>query len=236
MATPDTPPQLDDAPDAEDSSTAARGAKGAYNLSQLAYRAVAEAIHSRRLKGGEVIVEAKLSELLGISRTPLREALQRLEGEGLVAKAANRSFMVRHVDFAEYFHSLKVREILEAEAGVLAIGKLPAAALGRARQELHDLLSATSYHTEAHWRSDDHVHELFANHCGNPVMAGMIKSLRVTTRLFEISSLKQRLKPDSDEHLEILDSIEAGDPKRVRKAIQGHLRSLQKFALEIVTH
>ncbi len=236
MNTPDSPPLSDDAPEAEDGAVAVRASKGAYNLSQLAYRSVSEAIHARRLKGGEMIVEAKLSELLGISRTPLREALQRLEGEGLVVKSANRSFMVRHVDFTEYFQSLKVREILEAEAGVLAIGKLPVAALGRARQELHDLLNATTYHTDAHWRSDDSVHELFASHCGNPVMAGMIKSLRVTTRLFEISSLKQRLKPDSDEHLEILDSLEAGDPKRVRKAIQGHLRSLQKFALEIVTH
>lgn len=235
MDTPDSPTQADETPDGEDGATA-RGAKGLYNLSQLAYRSVSEAIHARRLKGGEMIVEAKLSELLGISRTPLREALQRLEGEGLVVKAPNRSFMVRHVDFTEYFHSLKVREILEAEAGVLAIGKPPLAAFDRARQELNDLLSATTYHTDAHWRSDDSVHELFANHCGNPVMAGMIRSLRVTTRLFEISSLKQRLKPDSDEHLEILDSLESGDAKRVRKAIQGHLRSLQKFALDMVTH
>jgi DNA-binding GntR family transcriptional regulator len=235
MNTPDPPPLLDDAPEADEGAMAVRASKGGYNLSQLAYRSVSEAIHSRRLKGGEMIVEAKLSEILGISRTPLREALQRLEGEGLVVKVANRSFMVRHVDFAEYFQSLKVREILEAEAGALAISKLPIAALGRARAELHDLLNATTYHTDAHWRSDDSVHELFANHCGNPVMASIIKSLRVTTRLFEISSLKQRLKPDSDEHLEILDCLEAGEPKRVRKAIQGHLRSLQKFALEIVT-
>ena len=234
METPDRQPTVDEAPET-DEGAATRAAKSGYNLSQLAYRSVSEAIHSRRLKGGEMIVEAKLSDILGISRTPLREALQRLEGEGLVVKAANRSFMVRHVDFTEYFQSLKVREILEAEAGVLAIGKLPVAALTRAREELHDLMNATSYHTEAHWRSDDSVHELYANHCGNPVMAGIIKSLRVTTRLFEISRLKQRLKPDSDEHLEILDSIEAGDPRRVRRAIQGHLRSLQKFALEIVT-
>jgi DNA-binding GntR family transcriptional regulator len=235
MDTPDPQTLLDDTPDTEEGALAARASKGAYNLSQLAYRSVSEAIHTRRLKGGETIVEAKLSELLGISRTPLREALQRLEGEGLVVKVANRSFMVRHVDFTEYFQSLKVREILEAEAGVLAIGKLPLTALTRAREELHDLLNATTYHTDAHWRSDDSVHELFANHCGNPVMATIIKSLRVTTRLFEISSLKQRLKPDSDEHLEILDGLEVGETKRVRKAIQSHLRSLQKFALEIVT-
>lgn len=182
-----------------------------------------------------MIVEAKLSDLLGVSRTPLREALQRLEGEGLVVKVANRSFMVRNVDFAEYLQSLKVREILEAEAAALAIGKVPVPLIQRARQELTDMLNATTYHTDAHWRSDDTVHDLYATRCGNPVMAGMIKSLRVTTRLFEVSSLKERLVPDSDEHLEILNALEAGDPKRVKKAVQGHLRSLYKFALNSVS-
>jgi DNA-binding GntR family transcriptional regulator len=219
----------------DDAAPALSGVKGGYNLSQLAYRSVSESIHSRRLKGGEVIVEAKLSEVLGISRTPLREALQRLEGEGLVVKVANRSFMVRNVDFTEYFQSLKVREILEADAAVLAIGKVPLTLIQRAKQELHEMLHATTYHTDAHWRSDDTVHEIYATRCGNPVMAGIIKSLRVTTRLFEVSSLKERLVPDSEEHLEILDSLEAGEPKRVKKAVQTHLRSLQKFALDSVS-
>ncbi len=61
-------------------------------------------IRDRRLKGGESIIEARLADTLGISRTPLREALQRLEGEGLVRKVANRSYIVRHVDLSEYLH------------------------------------------------------------------------------------------------------------------------------------
>jgi DNA-binding GntR family transcriptional regulator len=239
MTTPVTetkPDPILEAPEADDEGGAASApGKGSYNLSQLAYRSVSESIHSRRLKGGEVIVEAKLSEVLGISRTPLREALQRLEGEGLVVKVANRSFMVRNVDFTEYFQSLKVREILEAEAAVLAIGKVPPTLIQLAKRELDDMLHATTYHTDAHWRSDDTVHEIYATRCGNPVLAGIIKSLRVTTRLFEVSSLKERLVPDSEEHLEILIALEAADPKRVRKAVQGHLRSLQKFALDSVS-
>jgi DNA-binding GntR family transcriptional regulator len=219
----------------DDAALVSSSAKSGYNLSQLAFRSVSDSIHSRRLKGGEVIVEAKLSEFLGISRTPLREALQRLEGEGLVVKVANRSFMVRKVDFTEYFQSLKVREILEVEAAVLSIGKAPLTLIQRAKQELHAMLHATTYHTDAHWRSDDAVHEIYATRCGNPVMANIIKSLRVTTRLFEVSSLKERLVPDSEEHLEILNSLEAGDPKRVKKAVQAHLRSLQKFAFDTVS-
>ncbi|MBV9078453.1 MAG: GntR family transcriptional regulator [Methylobacteriaceae bacterium] len=209
-------------------------ARAGYNLSNLAYKSLSELIRTRRLKGGVPIIEAKLAEGLGLSRTPLREALQRLEGEGLVVKTANRSFMVRAVDLAEYLQSLKVREILEPEAAALALGRVPPARIGAARQEIADLMAATSYHTDAHWRSDDRVHTLYAEACGNAVLAQMIAGLRVTTRLFEIARLADRLGPDSREHLDILDAIEAGDARAARRAVQAHLRSLARFAVRTV--
>ena len=109
------------------------------NLSNQAHQAISEMIQRRRLRGGEVIVEARLAEVLNISRTPLREALQRLEGEGLVIKGTGRSFMVRHVDLREYLQSLKVREILEPEAATLAVGRIPRSQLAEARQEIVEL-------------------------------------------------------------------------------------------------
>ena len=62
------------------------GVPGTYNLAGLAHASLSDMIRSRRLRGGNVVVEARLADMLGISRTPLREALQRLEGEGLVVK------------------------------------------------------------------------------------------------------------------------------------------------------
>ena len=205
------------------------------NLSSLAHKAVSQMIRSKELRGGQIIVEAKLADTLGISRTPLREALQRLEGEGLVTKAANRSFMVRHVDLAEYLQSLKVREVLEAEAGALAVGRIPLEPVRAARREIEELTAALTYHTDAHWRSDDTVHELYGTACGNVVMGQMIRQLRVTTRLFEIARLADRVAPDSVEHLAILESLEAQDARRVRRAVQAHIRSLYRFALANVS-
>lgn len=222
---------MDETPDADEREAP----KAAYNLSNLAYKSVSELIRTRRLRGGVPIVEAKLAESLGLSRTPLREALQRLEGEGLVVKTANRSFMVRAVDLAEYLQSLRVREWLEAEAAVLALGRVPAGHLAAARREIAELMAATAYHTDAHWRSDDHVHGLYAAACGNAVLARMIEDLRVTTRLFEIARLSDRLAPDSSEHLAILDALEAGDARLARRAVQAHLRSLTRFAVASVT-
>jgi DNA-binding GntR family transcriptional regulator len=205
-----------------------------YNLSNLAFNALSDMIRTRRLRGGDPIIEAKLADALGLSRTPLREALQRLEGEGLVVKSANRSFMVRSVELAEYLQSLKVREILEAEAATLSLGRIAPSAIAAARREIQELMAATTYHTAAHWRSDDHVHGLYIDGCGNAVMAQMIRALRVTTRLFEIARLSDRLTPDSAEHLAILDALEVEDVRRTRRAVQGHIRSLVRFAIASV--
>lgn len=207
---------------------------GGFNLSNLAYSAISEMIRRRRLRGGEMIVEARLADSLGISRTPLREALQRLEGEGLVVKGTGRSYLVRHVDLGEYLQSLKCREFLEPEAASLAAGRIPAGEMVKVRAEINQLRTAVTYHTDAHWASDDNLHELFARHCGNDVLADLTRKLRVTTRLFEIARLADRLEPDSAEHLAIVEALEQEDPKAARRAVQNHIRSLGKSALDNV--
>ncbi len=205
------------------------------NLSNQAYQSVSEMIRTRALRGGAMIVESRLADMLGISRTPLREALQRLEGEGLVIKGAGRSFIVRNVDLGEYLHSLKVREVLEAEAAALSIGRIAPMRLIEVRREAEELMQASSYHTEAHWKSDDNVHGLYIEACGNEVMAKFIRSLRVTTRLFEISRLTDRVEPDGVEHLDIIKALEDQDAQAARQAVSAHVKSLTKHALQTIS-
>ncbi|MCA0423947.1 MAG: GntR family transcriptional regulator [Proteobacteria bacterium] len=204
------------------------------NLSDRAYDSIKSLIVSRTLRGGEMVREIPLAESLGISRTPLREALQRLEGEGLVIKGAGRSYLVRKVDLAEYLQSIRVREILEPEAAAMATGRIPLGKIRAVGAEIDALVSFGPEHTAAHWRSDDQVHELMTAYCGNDVLARMIQSLRVTTRLFESARLSARLELDSAEHRAIIDALEQQDAKLVRRAVANHIRSLVRFALETV--
>jgi DNA-binding GntR family transcriptional regulator len=203
------------------------------SLSGQAYNAVSELIRARRLRGGQVIVETRLAETLRISRTPLREALQRLEGEGLVVKGAGRSFVVRRVDLGEYLQSLKARELIEAEVAALAVGRIGHERLEAVRAEIIALRTAL-YDKDAHWRSDDNLHGMFIDTCGNEVLGRIVRELRVTTRLFEIERLKDRLEPDSAEHLAILEAFEAEDGRLARRTVQAHARSLARFALDTV--
>ena len=209
------------------------GRPGPVPLGNLAYRALSDMIRHKRLRAGDAIIEARLADTLGVSRTPLREALQRLEAEGMVVRAG-RSFVVRRVDLGEYLKSLKVRQIVEPEAAALAVGRVPGLELAAVRSEILQSLDATTYHTDAHWRSDDNLHTMFIDHCGNEVMARILKGLRATTRLFEIDRLKERLKPDSREHLAIVDALMAGDEDAARRAVALHMQSLIDFAIATV--
>lgn len=205
------------------------------NMSAQAYAVLSGMIMRRELRGGDKLVEQRLAEQLEISRTPLREAMQRLEGEGLIRKGANRSYIVRVVEMREYLQSLRVRKVLEAEAAALAAGKIQPEELSRVRKSVLALEQLVPYNTQAHWACDDEVHNLFIDACGNAVMAGILRDMRVTTRLFEIAQLAERLGPDSREHLAILDALEAGDPNRAREAMATHAQSLFDFAVGTIS-
>lgn len=214
----------------EENPAVGLSAKGGHKLASLAYNAVSDMIRHRRLGAGHVIVEARLAEMLGVSRTPLREALQRLEGEGLVHKGDGRNYVVRHVDIGEYIQSLKLRLLIEPHAAVEAMPNIPDRRLVEVRREIDELMGATTYHTDSHWFSDDHLHGLIIDYCGNEVMAGVLRKLRATTRLFEIGRLKERLKPDSTEHLVIIDALQRKDEAAGFASVAAHIQSLIAFA------
>ncbi len=203
-------------------------------LAQTAYLRLSRMIQERELPAGFLIVETHLAGMLGVSRTPLRQALQRLQAEGLLQKSQSRSYVVRRVDLREYLHSLKAREILEAEAAQMAIGRIDPAAIAQARAHLQRVQRQQPYDMLAHWASDDEVHDLYIEGCGNLVIRDLLKSLRVTTKLFEIERLAERLEPDSSQHEAILDALASGEPDAAREAVVTHLRSLADFALRVL--
>ncbi len=209
--------------------------KPARNRATLAYEEIARLIEQKKLKSGEVLVEQNLAAYLGISRTPVRQALQRLEIEGQLVKPNTKSFVVRKVDLKEYLQSLKAREIIESEAAFMCAGHVPADRLAVAKAMTAALKGGHAYNPEQHWAADKVVHDLVTDFCGNQVVAGIIRSLRVTTKLFEVDRLAERLEPDIRQHEDILEKIEQGDSEGARQAMAAHLRSLVQFAVDRIT-
>lgn len=204
------------------------------SLSDWAQKKIADMILTRELAGGDPVVEGRLINRLSVSRTPLREALLRLEGEGLLVKESGRSYMVRKVTPNEFFQSMKVRELVEAEAVGLAMARLPQAEVQAVRDLVHRLKDAPGT-AEDYWDADNRVHELFCIHSGNAVLSKVVRELRVTTRLFEASSPFGRSQSDCLEHLEILDAALSGDARATKRAMVRHIRNLQRDVLESLT-
>lgn len=209
-----------------------RGEAG--SLGQRAYAAIRAMILERRLVGGDVMAEDRLAAELSISRTPVREALLLLKSEGLLEKEMNRPFRVRIVSNREYFQSMRLRELLEGEAIAAAIGRIAPAALDDVERDMRALEDDPAAPAEAHWAADEKLHDTIADSAGNEVMAQMIRDLRVTTRLFELSGLPSRFRPDTEEHLAILARLREGDPAAARESMKAHIRSLTDHVLSVM--
>ncbi len=199
-------------------------------LGDLAYQTLHRMILEKTLRSGGAVVEGRLVEELQISRTPLREALLRLEGEGLLVRSGARSYSVRFVSAQEYFQIMKVRELLETEAIALSINKIDHQLVDSLIEKV-TALSAGQQEQE-HWQADDQVHTLFARHCGNPVLAAMIDQARTQSRLFELITPFNRIEEDRQEHLAILNAWKSGDAQAARQAFSQHLRNLSAFVLK----
>lgn len=204
------------------------------NLTDRAYLVVRRLILERDLSGGEVLVEGRLAERLEMSRTPLREALLRLEGEGLLVRANARSYAVRRITASNYFQCLQVRERLESQAVVLALGRIAAEDVQQLRNAILSLDSTKQ--GSSHWQADDQIHGMFARASGNEMLAETIAHLRVLCRLFEVVDPFKRIEDDRGEHLAILDAYAAGNAQAAEKAVVSHLRNLARYTLSRLSH
>jgi DNA-binding GntR family transcriptional regulator len=204
------------------------------NLAEQAYRSLRSLILERKIAPGAPVVEGRLAEDLRISRTPMREALVRLVGEGLLERADARSYSVRKVSPTEYFQSMQVRETIETHAMDLAVDRVSTAEIDALMRDIRRLAKETEQEA-VHWQADDRLHLMFAKASGNAVLVTIIETLRVNTRLFEIAGPFGRVARDGAEHLAILAAWRDGDVKAAKKALLAHLRNLQQEALDVMS-
>ncbi|MGH1479484.1 MAG: GntR family transcriptional regulator [Geminicoccales bacterium] len=204
------------------------------SLAEQAYLDLRNRIMTRRLPAGQPLIEERLARSLELSRTPLREALIRLLGEGLLVKFEGSSYAVRRITASEYFQSMKVRLLLEPEAAARAVDHIDR----RAATSLKSLISSLGnrqHQVEEHWAADDRLHGLLADASGNVVLARTIQSARTPARLFELTNPFDRVAVDSKEHLAILDAAVQGDGKAASRAMQNHLRNLEREMLTMIS-
>jgi DNA-binding GntR family transcriptional regulator len=203
------------------------------SLSDQAYARVREFILEQKISAGSTLPEGKVADELGISRTPMREALGRLAGEGLLVRSEARSYSVRIVGTKEYFDSMRTRELLECEAITLAVERIDQAELATLAADI-EALSLGKHDETEHWRFDDRFHLLIARASGNVVLPKLIQQLRDEARLFRLHSPLHRQKENHHEHGAIVNALLQKDAERAREAMRAHLRSLQRDVQRLI--
>jgi DNA-binding GntR family transcriptional regulator len=202
-------------------------------LSGVAYGALLDMILRGAIAPGELVTERQIAARLGMSRTPVREAVRRLEGEGTLERQRTGALVVRPYSMEDFLHALAVRRLLEGEAARLAAGKVSPELLSAARERVARLrrqgLSDTA-------RQDDRdFHAAIAEASGNPVLATAISDLRKRTAMFRLGRLPERLEQVCDEHLAILDALASGDGEVARTAMQSHIDNVRAHLLQRLT-
>jgi DNA-binding GntR family transcriptional regulator len=205
--------------------------------SDRAYNALRDEIVGWELPPGTVLAEVEQSQRLGISRTPLREALARLTADGLVAPQAGRGLVVTDVSLENIRELFEVRRALEEQAARLAAerGKTEVfEALERELLAVSDLLADDDPARRAYYDLVRRFDEAIDDAVGNPYLVTALRSLR--THLVRIRRHAKddpgRLRGAAAEHLTIVQAIVAHDAELAAHATHVHLHRALRNALD----
>jgi DNA-binding GntR family transcriptional regulator len=191
-------------------------------------REIKRLIESGELAPGSRLSERQLGFQLGVSRTPLREALRTLAGEGLVELSPRRGALVARLDTDEVEHIFSVMEALEALAGALACEVMGDVEIDALRG-LHTALlqSYKLRDAESFYALNRRIHEAILDGSHNPVLIRIYSTLNgqmKSARFMALNNARQ-WRDAVREHEEIMDALVHRDAERLGAALHRHLKN-----------
>jgi DNA-binding GntR family transcriptional regulator len=199
------------------------------SLKDKAYDAIKSAILSLKLKPGAPLVESNLAQQLGISKTPVRDALLELEREGFVTKILFKGTYVTEVTLKDVREVFQVRAVLEGLAARLAAPLFSAEELEEAEQIITAAEAALAEGDIALCSEyGKRFHRLIINKADNQQLQPIILNLDDHLQRFRLLSdqINGRLNKSLKEHRKVLDALRRSDPTAAEEAMRGHLSSV----------
>jgi DNA-binding GntR family transcriptional regulator len=210
----------------------------AQSLTDLAYAQLEELIVTLKLAPGRVVSEAELSELTGIGRTPIREALHRLAREKLVSILPRRGIVVTEINVGSQLRLLEVRRELERLIARLAARRATEEERRRFRELARDFeKSARANDDTSFMRTDREYNSLCSDASHNDFAAGAMTLMHSLSRRFWYIHYKQAadMPLTAKLHADIARSIADGDEDRAAKASDRLVDEIEKFTRETVS-
>jgi DNA-binding GntR family transcriptional regulator len=208
-------------------------------LVEQVYRSLKEAIITGRIAPGAWLYETAITQALGVSRTPLREAFNRLKGDGLIQVVPHRGAFVVELDERDIDNLLEAREVIETAFFERAARLVAPEGLRRARRELEQAhrqfagsrgAAARRKALQTYLRIDRELHDRLIEASGNGYWVKLYFDLRERIELcgYQVSQLPHRFERIVREHIEIIDALLAGDLARGRRGLLAHIQNVRE--------
>jgi DNA-binding GntR family transcriptional regulator len=197
------------------------------NLDQKVYEMLKSMIIERKLTPGEKIFQDKLAQELGVSRTPLVNALKKLEHEKLVSAIPRRGFFVRLVSQKEMLQIFELREVLEGLAARRAATCISDAQIKKLKRFFKNVnISDNPEDVKKYGEEDRQFHNFLIEVGGKELLASILQTYNIITFSYQLNRIAGLIRPPKEtlhEHLAIIEAICAKDPLRAEEAARIHL-------------
>ena len=194
---------------------------------QVAHRLRQMLVENRILPGAK-LNERELSEVLSVSRTPLREAIKMLAAEGLVELLPNRGAIALALNEADVLNTFEVMAGLEAQSGELAAERISDAELAEVKALHFEMLAAyTRRDLPAYYRLNSAIHSAINAAAKNPVLTTTYKQVnaRLQALRFRSNQDEEKWKGAMKEHEQMIAALTARDATAMRRVLTSHLNN-----------
>ena len=185
-----------------------------------------EMLVESRIAPGAKRTERELSEVLQVSRTPLREAIKRLAAEGLVELLPNRGAIALELSEADVRHTFEVMAGLEAQSGELAAERITDAELAEIKALHYEMLAAfTRRDLPAYYRLNSAIHAAINSAARNPVLSATYRQVnaRLLALRFKSNQDESKWQAAVQEHEDMITALSQRDPVALRALLVRHL-------------
>jgi len=205
-------------------------------LREAVFEAVRDAIISGKFKPGERLMEVRLAEEMGVSRTPVREAIRKLELEGFVKMMPHKGAYVAKISVKDVIDVFEVRAVLEALAARLAAKRITKDELNQLKRAVLSIADAADGHDiEETIKVDTGFHDIIYKASRNDKLIQFITHLKEQMKRFRATSLALpgRTKMALEEHENIVQALCERNEDLAADLSRKHIQNAEKSILEI---
>jgi len=206
------------------------------SLALWVYNTLRQAIIDGRMAAGSKPTEAALAKDLGVSKTPVREALRRLEQDGIIQTLPGRGLVVTELTIKDVEDMLELLRLMDAHAAYLAAQRRTHEQAARLAETARALLAAAEQHDVEGWSiADRPYHEIVLAASGNQLLRQTIRDVRRRLHRITINSgtRPERLLDCTHEHIRVADAIVRGDAEAAAALMREHIEAGVQVQAEV---